>query len=141
MSLLLVLLQFVLIAAIAFPFAAPAPSLPGILLFACGIAVFFLALAAMRMKTFTVMPEPKAGGELVTAGIYGVVRHPMYLAVLLCAAGAALAYGSPWKWALAAVLAAVLVFKLRREERMLAARYPGYAEYRRHTRALIPFLL
>jgi protein-S-isoprenylcysteine O-methyltransferase Ste14 len=145
MSALLVFLQFVLIGVIACPWRLPAfdRSLNGfgVILFAAGLAVFFSALFAMRLKTFTVMPEPKAQGELVTGGIYGMVRHPMYLAVLLCAAGASLAYGSEWKWGLSCVLAAVLWIKLRREEKMLLKQYADYAAYRARTAALIPFLL
>lgn len=145
MSGLLVCLQFVLIGLIAWPWQPPA--FDGALnwfgagLFSAGLAVFFSALFTMPLRAFTVMPEPKAQGELVTRGIYGVVRHPMYLAVLLCAAGASLVYGTGWKWGLSGVLAAVLWIKLRREEKMLSKQYAAYAAYRERTAALIPFLL
>jgi protein-S-isoprenylcysteine O-methyltransferase Ste14 len=145
MSRLLVCLQFILIGAIAWPWQPLAfdrtSAWFGAVVFAAGLAVFFSALFTMPMKTFTVMPEPKAQGELVTRGIYGVVRHPMYLAVLLCAVGAGMAYGSDWKWGLSCVLGAVLWIKLRREEKMLLQQYADYAAYRARTAALVPFLL
>ncbi len=65
----------------------------------------------------------------------------MYLAVILCAAGACLAYGVMWKWILSALLATVLWIKVQHEERMLLQRYDGYSDYRQRTRALFPFLL
>lgn len=141
MSRLLVSLQFLFIALIAWPFQSPRIDVFNAGLFGGGLLVFVFACAAMGGKTFTVMPEPRRNGELATAGIYGVVRHPMYLAVLLCAAGAALAYGDVWKWALAGLLAVVLWFKLTREERFLLQRYPDYAAYRARTKALVPWLL
>lgn len=141
MSSLLVFLQFVLIGLIAYPTRLPEISWLSGGLFASGLAVFALAFWSMRPRVFSVMPEPKAGGHLVTTGVYALVRHPMYLAVLLCAGGASLAYGLYWKWALSAAIAAILWAKLRREERMLSERYRGYAAYRRRTKALLPFLL
>jgi protein-S-isoprenylcysteine O-methyltransferase Ste14 len=140
-SFLLVFLQFLLIALIAYPTHMPAIGWVSGILFASGLLVFALALWTMKGPTFTVMPEPKAGGQLVTSGIYGVVRHPMYLAVLLCAISAGLAYGVYWKWACCGILLLVLWLKLQREERMLLQRYAGYAAYSRRTKALLPWLL
>ncbi len=95
----------------------------------------------MPSRSFSVMPEPTREGELVTRGIYRHVRHPMYLAVLLCGLAACLAYGSALKWGLLALLAGVLIAKIRREERLLLARFEDYAAYRLRTKALIPYLI
>ncbi|MGZ3236563.1 MAG: methyltransferase family protein [Burkholderiaceae bacterium] len=141
MSLFLVALQFLLITLVAFPFSAPLPTVLNVSLFVAGIVVFFLALFAMKQRTFTVMPEPKEHSELVTRGIYHVVRHPMYLAVLLCAIGASLAYSEIWKWVLSALLMLVLIMKIRREEKLLLKRYADYAAYRAMVKAIIPFVL
>jgi protein-S-isoprenylcysteine O-methyltransferase Ste14 len=141
MSLFLVAMQFVLIALIAFPFSAPIPTVLDVSLFSLGIIVFFLAIIAMKQRTFSIMPEPKEQGELVTQGIYRLVRHPMYLAVLLCAIGASLAYQDIWKWILSALLMLVLIIKMRREEELLLKCYAGYAAYRVKSKAIIPFVL
>lgn len=141
MSRVLVILQFVFIALLAYPFTRPALNLLDVVLFLGGLLVFCMAILAMKWRTFTVMPEPKAGGELVTNGIYRVVRHPMYLAVLLCAVAASLAYMQWWKWLLLALLALVLIVKMRREEQLLEARYANYAAYRAKVKGIIPFLI
>jgi protein-S-isoprenylcysteine O-methyltransferase Ste14 len=141
MSLLLVALQFLLIALVAYPFNTPHPTVLNVTLFCAGIVVFFLAIFAMKQRTFSVMPEPKPHGELVTRGIYRIVRHPMYLAVLLCAAGASLAYEEIWKWILSGLLMAVLLAKIRHEEKFLLTRYTGYAAYRARVKAIIPGIL
>jgi protein-S-isoprenylcysteine O-methyltransferase Ste14 len=64
----------------------------------------------------------------------------MYLAILAAFAGWALLWASI---AGAIVTAMLLVFfdlKARREEAWLIEAYPDYADYRRHTRKLIPFV-
>lgn len=79
MSKFLVSLQFIFIFLIAFPVGNATFSYLGIGVFSIGIAVFFWAILAMKTSTFTVLPEPKTGAELITNDIYGIVRHPMYL--------------------------------------------------------------
>ena len=145
MSKLLVFLQFLFILLVGYPSSIPDVGdftvKFGAALFLCGIAVFFIVLLTMRWPTFTVLPEPKASGVLITSSIYAFVRHPMYLAVMLCAFGAGLFFGVWWKWLLVALLALLLWVKIFREEKMLLARYSEYALYKRRTKAIIPFLL
>lgn len=141
MSHALVAAQLLLIALIAWPSAPLAITVTGIALLVLGVGAAVAALAVMPARTFSVLPEPKSSGELVTRGIYRHVRHPMYLAVLLCGIAAALAYGTTAKWVLLALLAGVLALKIRREERLLLARFPDYAVYRQRTSAIIPYLL
>lgn len=141
LSRLLVFAQMLLIVLIAWPSHPPAFTLVGIVLLILGASVGVAALVTMPARSLSVLPEPRNGGELVTHGIYHYVRHPMYLAVLLCALSAALAYASTTKWGFLVLLAAVLMFKIRREERFLLARFPAYAAYRQKTRAIIPYVL
>lgn len=141
MSGLLVAAQMLLIVLLAWPNHAPALGVSSIGLFLLGIIAAGTALAVMPARTFSVLPEPTSDGALITSGIYRTIRHPMYLAVLLCGLAACLAYGSAWKWSLLALLAGVLAIKIRREERLLLARFADYAAYRRRTKAIIPYLL
>ncbi|NMM36522.1 MAG: isoprenylcysteine carboxylmethyltransferase family protein [Glaciimonas sp.] len=145
MSRLLVFAQLLLIALIAIPNPisrhAPELTATSIALFILGLIAIGAALAVMPARTLSVLPEPRSGGELVTRGIYRFIRHPMYLAVLLCGLAACLAYGSAGKWSLLALLAIVLIIKIRREERFLLARFSDYAAYRKKTKAIIPYLI
>ncbi|MBC7500527.1 MAG: isoprenylcysteine carboxylmethyltransferase family protein [Herminiimonas sp.] len=141
MSSLLVFLQFAMIGFIAYPLDAPLLTILPIAVFSLGVSVFAMAYFAMPGKTFSVMPEPTAGGQLITNGIYHYIRHPMYSSVLLCATGANLAYHSPLKWAGEIVLVAVLIMKIRREEAMLTNKYKGYAAYKMRTKALLPYIV
>jgi protein-S-isoprenylcysteine O-methyltransferase Ste14 len=84
----------------------------------------------------------KEGHQIVRAGPYRLVRHPIYTGLLLGFAGTAVARGE-WRGLLAVAIAAASLWrKLRLEERWLTEEFgAGYADYQRQTRALIPFIL
>lgn len=88
----------------------------------------------------TPLPAPNESGELVRAGIYARIRHPIYAGVIALAAGWAFFVVSPWALAVAALLAVWLDLKARREEAWLLERYPEYAAYRRGTNRIVPGL-
>jgi len=140
MSHSLVALQFLLMGLVMARVHLPQIGAAFVFLLVAGGAVGVWALWANRPGNFNIRPELKAGGQLVTHGPYRLVRHPMYLAVLLFTAAFAAA-GDAWQWALLGALAAVLYAKARREERGLALVHSGYADYRARTRAIIPFVL
>jgi protein-S-isoprenylcysteine O-methyltransferase Ste14 len=109
-------------------------------LIAIGGAVVIASAARALGSGLTPFPRPAEGAELVEDGPYGVVRHPIYSGGILFVAGISLALS--W-WALVgtAALTAVWALKARVEERLLAARYPAYAEYCERTRyRLCPFV-
>ena len=85
--------------------------------------------AASLGHSLTPNPRPRAGATLRDSGLYGVVRHPIYGGVMLCALGWSLWF-SPAALGPTALTVAVLDLKSRREEAWLEDRYPGYAGYR-----------
>jgi protein-S-isoprenylcysteine O-methyltransferase Ste14 len=88
--------------------------------------------------SLTPYPRPLADGEFVARGPYRYARHPIYGAVLLAAAGWALAWQSLWGLAFLPLFFAFFDLKARREERWLAEKYPEYAEYRQRVRKFFP---
>ncbi len=86
----------------------------------------------------TPFPKPTAHTALVTSGIYRLVRHPLYTAVLCGSLGWALLWRS-WP-ALVATLAAALFLdaKARREERWLRQQFPEYSRYAQRVRRFVP---
>jgi protein-S-isoprenylcysteine O-methyltransferase Ste14 len=104
-------------------------------------AVVVAVLAAVGLgSSLTAMPQPRDGGRLRTDGVYGVVRHPMYLSVLSAVLGWAL-LTSPRVLVPFAALAVVLDLKRQVEEQWLAEAYPEYPAYRMQVRwALVPYL-
>lgn len=85
--------------------------------------------------------EIQENQKVIDTGLYGVVRHPMYLAVTLLFLTIPLVLGSWPCFVLFLCTPALLVLRIRNEEQVLERGLPGYAEYRQRVRwRLIPFI-
>ncbi|MCW1967144.1 MAG: isoprenylcysteine carboxylmethyltransferase family protein [Anaerolineae bacterium] len=109
----------------------------GIMLLVIGVMFIRRAFADLG-DNLTPYPKPINKGTLVRSGVYGIVRHPIYTAVILLGLGWALALNSGL-----ALLGAVVIFlffdsKARREEAWLLEKYPDYARYRQQVKKLLP---
>jgi protein-S-isoprenylcysteine O-methyltransferase Ste14 len=78
--------------------------------------------------------------SVVSKGIYGYVRHPIYVGDLLLLGGLELSLNS-WLVLGVALLAPVVLWKAVREENMLINELPGYRIYCSHTKRFIPFIV
>ncbi len=88
----------------------------------------------------TPLPHPKDDGKLVTTGVYGVVRHPIYSGVVFLA----IAY-SCWQWSLTHAIGTVVLLlffdiKARKEESWLKNKFSDYNSYQSKVKKLIPWL-
>jgi protein-S-isoprenylcysteine O-methyltransferase Ste14 len=117
-----------------------------LLVMAGGAGFFVLALGcglagAMALgRNLTAFPKPSTRTELVQGGIYGLMRHPLYTAVLCASAGWALVWQS-WPALLVSLsLAPFFDAKARREECWLRQQFPEYASYERRVRRFIPWI-
>jgi protein-S-isoprenylcysteine O-methyltransferase Ste14 len=109
------------------------------------LAASLLAIAwVMRTNTHLSMVveiQEERGHQVVTDGPYAIVRHPMYVAAMLMAAGLALTFGSGVTLGLALFVSLVLVVRTALEDRTLHEELAGYAEYAAETRyRLLPGL-
>jgi protein-S-isoprenylcysteine O-methyltransferase Ste14 len=92
-------------------------------------------------RRFSGLVAIQPGHELVTTGIYKVIRNPSYLGLLVNALGWALAFRSVVGMLLTAAMLVPLVARMNSEEALLGARFGAeYDAYRRHTWRLIPGL-
>lgn len=79
------------------------------------------------------------GQPLVSTGLYGVVRHPMYSGALVMMVGMPLALDSLWGLGVVAAAVPVLALRIADEEKMLRDELAGYAEYATRVRSrLVP---
>jgi protein-S-isoprenylcysteine O-methyltransferase Ste14 len=79
--------------------------------------------------------------RVIDTGPYRIVRHPGYISALLLLFGMALALGSLWALAPAALASAVLVLRTSLEDRLLRAELAGYEDYAARVRyRLIPLV-
>jgi protein-S-isoprenylcysteine O-methyltransferase Ste14 len=116
---------------------------------AVGIAIQVAAALLMvwarltfGLRSFHAAANPTEGG-LVTSGPYRYWRHPIYAAILIFVwTGVLTQGGAP---ALIPVILAVVAtittgIRIMSEEKLLRATFPGYSEYSKRTRRLIPFV-
>ena len=80
----------------------------------------------------------RARHRVVEHGPYAAVRHPLYLALLLLAAGTVLVHTSLATACLLVGISAGTTLKIRIEERALRAALPDYARYAAEVPALLP---
>ncbi|HWE58233.1 MAG TPA: isoprenylcysteine carboxylmethyltransferase family protein [Solirubrobacteraceae bacterium] len=112
----------------------------GAVLFAAGIALAVWARAILGRNWGMPMTQ-RAEPELVTAGPYGLIRHPIYSGILLGMVGTSLATNLIGL-GITLVLGIFFVYSAIVEERNLTATFPSaYPAYRERTKMLIPYLL
>ena len=84
----------------------------------------------------------KQGHELITTGPYAVVRHPIYTGILAGFLGLAIALSEVRGFVVFLLYFVVFWAKLSLEEQWMRSQFgEEYANYARHTAALIPYLL
>ena len=90
-------------------------------------------------RVWTPLPKPRDNARLVETGAFAMVRHPIYVGLILAGVGWGIVWASPAAIALTALLAGFSYLKAAREEVWLETRYPGYAAYRARTPRFIPW--
>lgn len=131
-----------LVLMVALHLLAPGPrvlrlpvSLLGLVPLSGGLALNLAADTQLKRRRTTVKPFAESAA-LVTQGVYGLSRHPMYLGFVLLVLGVALLLGSLTPFAVVLALPLVLeALYVRTEETMLAARFgDAWAAYRARVR-------
>lgn len=85
--------------------------------------------------------EVQEGQKVVSTGLYGVVRHPMYLATLFLFLPMPLILGSLWGLIPIAIYPVLIVIRILNEEALLTKELDGYADYKKKVRyRLIPYI-
>jgi protein-S-isoprenylcysteine O-methyltransferase Ste14 len=73
--------------------------------------------------------EVVEGQRVITSGPYAIIRHPMYLGVLLIYLLTPIALGSLWAVPIFSLFIPLLVWRIIAEEKILLRDLPGYSEY------------
>ena len=81
------------------------------------------------------------GQTVVDTGLYGIVRHPMYMATVLLFLMIPVVLGSWYALIVFAFYPAIIIVRLKDEEELLTRELPGYAEYKQKVKyRIIPFI-
>jgi len=112
----------------------------GVVLMVLGGILAVLGVRSLG-RGLTALPHPRDGSELVSTGVYRLVRHPIYGGLVIGALGYGLAMHA-MVTAVVGSIALLAFFRLKsaREEVWLEQRYAGYPAYRAATRRILPFI-
>ena len=98
------------------------------------ILSFFFFYRSYTDNTFVsplVRIQTERKQQVVSTGVYGFVRHPMYLGGILMFIGTPLLLGSYFGIALGLIITVLLAFRTLGEEQMMLKELDGYEEYKR----------
>ena len=137
---ILVIIQFSAIAILAFRSEIETKMSFGNTMILLSLFVGFWAIYTMRKSKFTISPIPREKAQLLEDGMYGFIRHPMYLAVLLLCLGFLLQNPDKVNILVYSILFADLLIKLHWEEKLLEEKFEGYKNYQLKTKKIIPFI-
>jgi protein-S-isoprenylcysteine O-methyltransferase Ste14 len=103
---------------------------------------YILVFSVFRQNSYASrIVEVEKDQKIITTGLYSIVRHPMYIGVIVMYVPTPLALGSYWGLIPMATIPLALMFRILNEEKVLRKDLPGYTEYCQKTRyRLIPFI-
>ena len=85
--------------------------------------------------------EVMEGQKVVSTGLYGIVRHPMYTATILMFLAMPLVMGSWWAFLVMIPYVVAVAARIKDEETLLTQELEGYQEYKEKVRwKLIPYI-
>lgn len=104
----------------------------------------FLMFRSYKDNSFVsplVRIQSDRGQKVVSTGVYGFVRHPMYLGGIMLFLGAPLLLGSVYGLIMGIFLTTIFIARITGEEKMLTQELEGYTEYKTKIKyRLIPYI-
>ena len=117
----------------------PAASRAALVVMLLGYALFIAVVLQNAYASRVV--EVAENQQIITGGLYSVVRHPMYAASLLIFLSMPMVLGSYWGLMPMLIYPAIIIRRIKSEEALLTAQLPGYADYINTVKyRLLPFL-
>lgn len=120
---------------------------PNVFLQNIGVISTILGLCIALIARYTIGKnwsgsiDIKKDHELITKGIYGYVRHPIYTGAFFMALGAALVFQQMFIWILLAVVVVFFIIKYKQEEKFMTKYFPKeYPAYKKRVKAILPFI-
>lgn len=85
--------------------------------------------------------EVQEGQKVIDTGLYGIVRHPMYMATVFLFLAMPLVLGSVISFVIMLAYIPIIIKRIRNEEEVLTKDLPGYEAYKKKVKyRLIPFI-
>ena len=114
-------------------------SIAAAVVFLCGYALYAEVMRENAYLSRTV--EVQEDQKVIDTGLYGIVRHPMYLSTLLLFLSMPLVLGSVFSFAVMLFYIPLIAMRIKNEEQVLLEGLKGYDAYRNKVKyKVIPFL-
>ena len=107
-------------------------SLPDIIRY-LGISVAGVGIIAFLTGLLTIKTLESYEGDLITTGIYSIIRHPMYFGFILWVIGFPIYFGALFSLILSTLFITNILFWRYLEEKELEKRVPAYLDYKKTT--------
>ena len=106
------------------------------------LAAYALYAEVLRENTYLSRTvEVQENQKVIDTGLYGVVRHPMYMVTVLLFLSMPLVLRSVLSFVIMLTYIPIIMVRIRNEEEVLTKGLPGYAEYKSTVKyRLIPFI-
>lgn len=113
----------------------------GLALTVAGIAFALLARFYLG-RNWSGVVTVKEDHELIRSGPYRLVRHPIHSGLLLALIGTEIALGRAWALIVVGMASLIYIYKIRLEEQFMIEQFgEQYRQYKRETKAIIPFVV
>ena len=107
----------------------------------CGLAFVFLFFVFKQNTFLSATIEVQEKQQVISTGLYAVIRHPMYTAAVLLLIFTPISLGSYWGMIPVAILTALIVARTIEEEKELRKNLVGYEAYCNKVKyRLVPFI-
>jgi protein-S-isoprenylcysteine O-methyltransferase Ste14 len=112
----------------------------GVTLFLSGVSLRALGRITLK-RSYSYVLGFSHKKELVTRGVYMLVRHPIYLASILYVIGLPLIFSSAYGFVVTLGFIPCILYRIRVEEKMLIQEFgEEYLDYKKRTKKLIPYI-
>lgn len=120
---------------------APAPlRYAGVVLCLTGYAIRLISIRALK-RQFSYFVAIQQHHQLITNGIYSLIRHPIYLGAIVLVAGMVLIFPSLYGFLFVLIYFMLLAHRMNQEEKLLLKHFGTvYQEYRSKSYRLIPHI-
>ena len=122
-------------------FSDPYLMVAGVFLYLIGVFISYLGqkeLGVINIDDFWVGRHEKKDRNLVVTGIYGYIRHPLLLSLIITYLGLILVFLHPVSIVLWGLLSFFCLYTARAEEKFLRERFPDYQKYMSRVGAFMP---
>jgi len=108
----------------------------------CLLLGYFIYMKVIRENAYlSRVVEVQKNQKVIDTGLYGLIRHPMYLATLLMFLAIPLVLGSYIGFMIMLIYPLAIVIRIKNEEEVLDKNLEGYLEYKEKVKyRLIPFI-